>query len=101
MRYQIPPATQQASTVPVTFAFTERKHRSFGAGVEYSSSEGLGTTLYWEHRKFYGQGEKLRADLHVAEITQELAASFVKQYFFARQQNFKDEANIKNEDKKK
>lgn len=97
VRYQTPSSIQQDSIVPVTFAFTERKHRSFGAGLEYSSSEGVGTTLYWEHRNIFGQGEKLRADLHVSEITQELAASFVKPNVFTRQQSFKAEANLKHE----
>lgn len=98
VRYQTPADIQQDATVPVTFSFSERKHRSIGVGLEYSSSEGIGSTLYWEHRNFFGQGEKLKADLTVSEITQELAVSFVKPNVFMRQQNFKAEAQIRHED---
>ncbi len=97
VRYQIPANIQRDATVPVTFSFTERKHRSIGAGLEYSSSEGVGSTLYWEHRNFFGQGEKLKADLKISEITQELAVSFVKPNVFMRQQNFKAEAHVRHE----
>ncbi|WP_169569422.1 autotransporter assembly complex protein TamA [Sneathiella limimaris] len=97
VRYQIPPNITQDASVPVTFIFKERKHRSIGVGVEYSSSEGAGTNFYWEHRNFYGQGEKLRADLQVSEVTQELSARFLKPNVYMRHQSLKAEAHVKHE----
>ncbi len=97
VRYEIPSDVQQNSRVPVTFSFSERKHRAVGVGLKYSSSEGVGSSLYWEHRNFFGQGEKLRADLKVSEITQELGVSFVKPDVFTRHQNFKAEAQVRHE----
>ncbi|MBO6826822.1 MAG: outer membrane protein assembly factor [Sneathiella sp.] len=97
VRYEIPSKVNLDASVPVTFTFGERKHRSVGAGMEYSSSEGLGAQAYWEHRNFFGQGETVRGDIYASEIRQELSVSFVKPDVFTRHQSFKAEADVKRE----
>ena len=64
--------------LPVTVRAREGKHRSIGAGVNYSSSEGFGGEIFWEHRNLLGEQESLRATLTGAEIRQELALDFRK-----------------------
>jgi translocation and assembly module TamA len=61
-------------------------------GASVSTSEGLGTQFYWENRNFFGEGEKVRADLVVAEIRQGLRLSYTKPNYRKIDQNFN--ANI-------
>ncbi len=98
VRYQIRPDIGQDMTVPAVFIFAEKDHRSIGVGASWSTSEGAGTTLYWENRNFFSNGEKVRVDLDVSEIRQELSTQFVKPNFLKRHQTFKAEGNLKHED---
>ena len=52
-----------AGRLPVTVVVTERKHRSIEAGVRYQTDEGPGGNIAWEHRNFFGRGERVRAEL--------------------------------------
>ncbi|WP_417430816.1 autotransporter assembly complex protein TamA [Kiloniella sp.] len=83
---------------PITIVFVEREHKSVGVGASYSTSEGAGTQFYWENRNTFGQGEKLRADLTVAEIRQQLKLGFTKPNYLRNDQNFNANTNIKHED---
>tara|TARA_R110001599_G_scaffold312714_2_gene520322 strand:- start:776 stop:2647 length:1872 start_codon:yes stop_codon:yes gene_type:complete len=85
------------STVPITLMFEEREHRSIGLGAGYSTSEGFGTQYYWENRNMFGQGEKLRADLTIAEIRRELKISYVKPNFIRLDHNLNASFDIKQE----
>ncbi|MFB9353487.1 autotransporter assembly complex protein TamA [Sneathiella chinensis] len=82
---------------PVTLVLVEREHRSIGAGTSWSTSEGLGAELFWEHRNFFGAGEKLRADIAVGEIRQEMKAGFAKPNFGRLDQNLKAEISYAHE----
>ncbi|MFC4272511.1 autotransporter assembly complex family protein [Sneathiella chungangensis] len=88
---------QPDSTVPITFVFTERDRRSIGVGASFSTSEGFGTQYYWENRNYFGQGEKLRADLTLAEIRREIKVTFVKPNFVRLDQNFNASFDIRQE----
>lgn len=55
-----PDALEPDGTIPLTVTVTERKHRYFGGGVTYSSTEGAGIEGYWGHRNLFGRAEKLR-----------------------------------------
>ncbi|WP_293947974.1 autotransporter assembly complex protein TamA [Sneathiella sp.] len=85
-------------TVPITLAFTERDHRSVGLGASYSTSEGFGTQYFWEHRNFFGNGEKLRTDLTIAQIKRELSVKFVKPNFISLDQNLNANFDIRQEE---
>jgi len=63
-------ADQAASdgTVPVTIRLEERKRRFIGAGVNYSTSEGVGGKVYWGHRNLFGGAEQLRLSLETARL---------------------------------
>ncbi|WP_085901592.1 autotransporter assembly complex protein TamA [Kiloniella majae] len=83
---------------PITFVFVEREHKSIGLGASFSTSEGAGTQFFWENRNTFGQGEKLRADLTVAEIRQQLKLGFNKPNYLRNNQSFNANTNIKHED---
>ena len=89
---------QSGSTVPITLVFVERDRRSVGVGASYSTSEGFGTQYYWENRNYFGSGEKLRADLTLAEINRELKVTFVKPNFVRIDQNFNANFDIRQEE---
>lgn len=88
---------QPDSTVPITLVFVERDRRSVGVGASFSTSEGFGTQYYWENRNYFGEGEKLRADLTIAEIRRELKLTFVKPNFTKIDQNLNANFDIRNE----
>lgn len=88
----------EGKIVPITLVFTERDHRSVGLGASYSTSEGVGTQYFWEHRNFFGNGEKLRTDLTIAQIKRELAVTFVKPNFIQLDQNFNAKFDIRQEE---
>lgn len=71
---------------PVTVTVEEAKHRSYGGGVSYSSSDGFGATVFWEHRNFFGGGERLRTEVTGSEVEQGLAASLTIPAFLRRDQ---------------
>jgi translocation and assembly module TamA len=67
-----------AGRVPVTVVVTERKHRSIEVGVRYQTDEGPGGNIAWEHRNFFGRGERVRAELDASAIAGFLTGSFRK-----------------------
>jgi translocation and assembly module TamA len=64
--------------LPVTVILTERKHRSIEVGVRYRTDEGPGGNVAWEHRNFFGRGERVRAELDVSAIAGFLTGTFRK-----------------------
>lgn len=64
--------------LPVTVVVTERKHRSIEVGVRYRTDEGPGGNVAWEHRNFFGRGERVRTELDVSPVAGFLIGSFRK-----------------------
>lgn len=96
---QLVPRTEdvEGATIPVVMRFVERDQRTIGIGGSASTSEGLGTQAYWEHRNIFGEGEKIRADLEVAEIRQGLRLSYTKPNYRKIDQNFNADIVYKHE----
>ncbi|MDZ7627930.1 MAG: BamA/TamA family outer membrane protein [Parvularculaceae bacterium] len=57
-------------TAPVRVTVEERKSRTIGAGVSYSTSEGPGARLFLEYRNIAGRGERARAEIEGTEVRQ-------------------------------
>ena len=74
--------------LPVTVTVREHPPRSIGAGISYSTSEGLGTSAHWEHRNLFGGAEKLRAEVTVAEVETSLTSAFTIPDVLVTDQNF-------------
>ncbi|WDI30897.1 BamA/TamA family outer membrane protein [Hyphococcus flavus] len=63
---------------PVIVRLEERKQRTIGAGVSYSTAEGPGGRLYFEHRNVFGYAESARVELRASEIEQSVNASITR-----------------------
>lgn len=79
-----PPADGE---VPVVLRLEERAARTIRAGASFYSDEGLGLTLGWEHRNFFGNAEKLNADLTLSMLKQSLDIKLKKPFFIRKDQN--------------
>jgi translocation and assembly module TamA len=55
-------------SLPMTIEVSEGKHRYFGAGAQYSNTDGFGLQGYWGHRNLFGQAESLRIEGAVNRI---------------------------------
>ncbi len=82
--------------LPMTVTLVEGKHRSIGFGANYSTSEGLGGEVFWEHRNLFGRNERLRLTLTAAEIEQVLEADFRKPGFLQRDQDLLSNVAVSN-----
>ena len=65
-----PGETAENGETPIIVELTERKQRTFGAGVSYSTSEGPGGRLFLEHRSIFGHNETFRAEIKGSELEQ-------------------------------
>tara|TARA_R110002049_G_scaffold30316_2_gene103064 strand:+ start:12178 stop:14136 length:1959 start_codon:yes stop_codon:yes gene_type:complete len=84
--------------IPVDITVVERKHRSIGGGVNFSTADGPGANAFWEHRNLFGAGEKLRLGVEASGQEQGLTAEFRKPQFLRRRQALVAEGNAKNHD---
>lgn len=55
-------------TIPMTIEVSEGKHRYFGAGAQYSTTDGFGIQGYWGHRNLFGRAESLRLEGSISRI---------------------------------
>ncbi len=53
---------------PVIVTVAERKRRFLGAGVSYSTQDGVGAQAYWGHRNLFGGAEQLRVGVDVGRV---------------------------------
>jgi translocation and assembly module TamA len=67
---KIVPAAEVAAdgTIPILIDVIERKPRSIGAAVSWSSSEGFGAEASWEHRNLAGHAERLETTLRLSQV---------------------------------
>ncbi len=56
--------------LPITLVAKERKHRSFGLGVSYSTNEGAGGRILWENRNLFGRGQRFTAEASGTQLRQ-------------------------------
>jgi translocation and assembly module TamA len=80
--------------VPIALALREGKQRSVGFGASYSSSEGFGSQVFWEHRNLLHQNEHFRLSLNASEIEQSLSADFRKPNYRRWNQNLLANASV-------
>lgn len=55
-------------SIPMNIEVSEGKHRYFGAGAQYSTTDGFGVQGYWGHRNLFGRAESLRLEGSVSRI---------------------------------
>ena len=70
---ETPPAD---GSMPVKLTVVEGPPRSIGAGVRYSTTVGPELRAFWEHRNLTGRGDKLRTELDISPVLQELDVNY-------------------------
>jgi translocation and assembly module TamA len=85
-------------TLPIEIAVIEADQRSIGVGANYSTAEGIGGEVFWEHRNFFGRNEHLRVGLTAAEIEQVFSARLRKPLFLRSDQEFLANTEIAHRD---
>ena len=95
MKY--PPACNGMHLFPSHSRLRNANTAPLGSGLSILPVRDLALKPIGSTGIFFGQGETLRGDLYLSEITQELSARFVKPDVFTRHQSFKAEADLKRE----
>jgi len=88
---------EDGGTGTIDLKVTESDQHTIGAGANYSSTEGFGVEGSWEHRNFFGRGERLTLGAEVAEIAQGLSAQLYKPQFLRRGQGLTLSAALSHE----
>lgn len=68
-------AVDADGNLPIAVKVAEAKHRSVGAGLNWSTSDGFGAKLFWEHRNLLHGGERLYVAALGGETVNGLEAS--------------------------
>lgn len=82
--------------IPVEIEVRERKHRTIGGGVDFSTADGPGANAFWENRNLFGAGERLRLGIEGSGQSQGLEATFRKPQFLKRRQALVADGSAKN-----
>ncbi len=75
-------------SLPVSIAVQESTARSFSGSVFYSTDQGPGINTAWEHRNFFGNGERLRLSMPLMKDETLFSAEFKKPAFIFPKQSF-------------
>lgn len=73
-----PGAPEDDGAAPVLVTLEERKRRTIGVGLSYSTSEGPGARLFFEYRNLFHRGERLNVEMEGSEVRQSLEADLTK-----------------------
>lgn len=73
-----PSSTKADGETPILTNLQERKHRTIGAGLSFSTSEGPGARIFFENRNIFKRAERLRVDIEVSQIEQSVSALLEK-----------------------
>ncbi|GAB4570788.1 MAG: autotransporter assembly complex family protein [Rhodothalassiaceae bacterium] len=66
---------------PILVSLAESRHRTISGGAGFTTAEGFGGEVQWEHRNALGAGERLVLTARGAEIEQSLSARLTKPHF--------------------
>ncbi len=85
-------------SLAVLVSLEERERRSVGFTASYSTSEGPGGTVFWEHRNLSGEGERLRLELDLATIRQGWRGIYEEPQFLRADQTLRARAELLQEE---
>lgn len=83
--------------IPMRITLEEAKPRVLGAGVGYSTDEGPGLKVFWEHRNLFRRAERIRLELGGTQVRYGAKAEFLKPDFLARDQSLIADAALTEE----
>ena len=98
IRIRTPDHLDSTGRFPVTFEATQRPVRSVAAGASYRTDEGPGVSASWEHRNFFGAGERLSVSGLLSSQRYSLGARLRKPDFLSRKQSLILETELLHED---
>lgn len=84
----------QPLELPVAVQLGEMAFRTVGASLRYSTDKGMGVQGSWEHRNFFGNGEKLHIAGTVAEDEQGVKLDFKKPAFLRADQSLLADGHV-------
>lgn len=61
-------ALDENGRIPTSITVSEGKHRYFGFGAQFSTTDGAGLQGYWGHRNLFGKAESLRVEGAVSRL---------------------------------
>lgn len=67
-----PGTPDENGDAPIIVNLEERKRRTIGAGLSWSTAEGPGGRIFFENRNIFGRGENLRIEMRGSEIEQSI-----------------------------
>lgn len=67
-----PGAPDEDGDAPILVNLEERKRRTIGAGLSYSTEEGPGARVFFENRNIFRRGETFRIEMRGSEIEQSI-----------------------------
>lgn len=79
---------------PVTLTLRERAQRSIKAGIGYATEDGFDFKPSWEHRNFFGQGEKVVFEGTISTFLQSLKGRLERPDFWRKDQTLVLESEI-------
>ena len=92
-------------TLPLTLNIVEQTPRRVGAGIEYSTVDGLTLSSFWMHRNFLGGAENFRIDGEIAGLDGEtggidysISTSYLRPATFRSDTDFYADFSINQED---
>ncbi len=88
----------QGDRQPVKIRLREAKHRSVGATASYSTVNGFGGSVFWEHRNIFGAGERLMLELEGDQKLMQFKADLTKPRFLRKDQKLLFGAEAARED---
>ncbi len=73
-----PGTPDKTGTAPVMVTLTERKNKTIGGGVSFSTTEGPGGRIFFENRNIFHKEERLRIEFEGSNIEQSATFNFNK-----------------------
>ena len=83
-----------AGLYPVTLTLKERAQRTIKAGIGFATEEGFDFKPSWEHRNFFGEGEKLTIESTLSTFLQSLKGTLERPDFLQIDQTLTLESEI-------
>ena len=87
IRIRTPDHLDATGRLPVVFEATQRPPRSVAASASYQTDEGIGVSASWEHRNFFGAGERVSVSGLLSTQRYSLGATYRKPNFLSPKQS--------------
>lgn len=91
-------ADEEWDDVPILVEVEERPPRSIEVGAGWSTNQGFGGNVAWEHRNLWGEGQGLRAELFGTQIRQQASLTYQEPRFLRIDQTLITTLRLRNED---